>query len=150
VAVDTEIHHVKSRGDAYFNTPISLALMAVLGRADWEAFEPKHLQNPAVKDFAAKVHVYVDEEIESAYPQKRSAGVLVKLKNGRRLSIFQEFSKGEPETPLSYAETADKFRSEAGEYLEDSDVSLIISAVEKAEGKAERIFSLLTGNLNKG
>lgn len=111
VAVDTEIHHVKSRGDAYFNTPFALALMAVLGRADWEAFEPKHLQDPAVKDFAAKVRVYMDEEIESAYPQKRSAKVLVKLKNGQTLSVFSRACQGRAGDTL-------KLRRDSGEIQE--------------------------------
>ena len=38
-AIDTEIHDVKSRGDAYFNIPYALAARAVLGRCDYDAFD---------------------------------------------------------------------------------------------------------------
>ena len=150
VAVETEIHEVKSRGDAYFNGAYALALKAVLGRADWDAFDTAHLNDPTVQDFARRVQVVLDEEIEKTYPRLRSARLTLKLKDGRTLSIFQELAKGEPETPFSMEETAQKFRGEAEKYLSAQAMESIVSKVSQGRGRAQDVFQFLPDHVREG
>ena len=144
VAIETEIHEVRSRGDAYFNLPYALSVRIALGRADWDAFDVRHLENPKVRGLINKVKVFIDEEIEKAYPKKRGARVVLTLKRGESLTAFQPLPRGEPELPVSFDETAEKFHREAEGYLGKEDRDKIIIKLQGAEGQAGEIFERLT------
>jgi 2-methylcitrate dehydratase PrpD len=144
VAVETEIHQIRSRGDAYFNIPYGLSVRIVLGRADWDAFDVRHLKKLKVKRLIDKVQVLIAEDIDRAYPKERGARVTIKLKNGKILTAFQPLPRGEPELPISLDETAEKFRREAEGYLEKEDIKKIIFKVRAAEGEASEIFGILS------
>lgn len=143
VAIETEIHQIRSRGDAYFNLPYALSVRIILGRADWDAFDVRHLENPKVKGLINKINVCIDEEIDKAYPNKRGARVTLTLKSGEIFSAFQPLPRGEPELPVSFKETADKFRREAQGYLGKEDIDKIITKLQGAEGQAGEIFKIL-------
>jgi 2-methylcitrate dehydratase PrpD len=117
VAVETEIHDIKSRGDAYFNIPYALAARVILGKADWDAFGEEHLKNESLLEAMKKVKVMVDPDWESQYPRQRGAGVEVVLKDGTVLSEKVNYALGEPENPLPPSVTLEKLRSTAGEFL---------------------------------
>ena len=144
VAVETEIHQVRSRGDAYFNMPFALSVRIILGRADWDAFDVRHLENPEVKRLINTVQVSIAQEIDRAYPKKRGAKVTLKLKNGRSFTAFQPLPRGEPELPISFDETAEKFRREAEGYIGKKDIDDIISKLRATEGGASEIFEILS------
>jgi len=149
VAVETEIHQIRSRGDAYFNIPYGLSVRMILGRADWDAFDVKHLENPKVKRLIDKIEVLIAEDIDRAYPKKRGARVTIKLRNGRILTTFQPLPRGEPELPISLDETAEKFRREAEGYLKEGDINKIIFKVRGAEGQASEIFGILSKEFHR-
>jgi len=144
VAVETEIHQVRSRGDAYFNIPYALSVRTVLGRADWDAFDVKHLENSEVKGLINKVQLFIDEDITRAYPEKRGARVTLKLKNGEVFTAFQPLPRGEPELPISINETVEKFRQEADGYLGKRDIDTIITKLRGSDGQASEIFGILS------
>ena len=149
VAVETEIHQVRSRGDAYFNIPYALSVRTVLGRADWDAFDVKHLENSEMKGLIDKVQLFIDEDINRAYPEKRGARVTLKLKNGEVFTAFQPLPKGEPELPISIDETAEKFRREADGYLGKEDIDTIITKLHGTKGQASEIFGILSKKFHK-
>ena len=144
VAVETEIHQIRSRGDAYFNIPYGLSVRIVLGRADWDAFDVRHLENPNVKRLIGKIKVLIAEDIDRAYPKERGARVTIKLKNGKIFTASQPLPRGEPELPISLDETTEKFRQEAEGYLEKEDINKIIFKIRGAEGEASEIFGILS------
>jgi 2-methylcitrate dehydratase PrpD len=149
VAVETEIHQIRSRGDAYFNIPYGLSVLIVLGRADWDAFDVQHLENPKVKRLIDKIKVFTAEDIDRAYPQERGARVTMKLRNGKIFTAFKPLPRGEPELPISLDETAEKFRREAEGYLEKEDINNIIIKVRGAEGQASEIFGILSKKFHR-
>jgi len=149
VAVETEIHEIRSRGDAYFNIPYGLSVRIILGRADWDAFDVRHLENPNVKRLIDKIQVLIAEDIDRAYPKERGARVTIKLKNGEIFTAFQPLPRGEPELPISFDETAKKFRREAEGYLEKEDINKIIIKVRGAEGQASEIFGILSKQFHR-
>ena len=117
IAVQTEIHDLNSRGDAYFNSPYALAARMTLGRIDWEAFDERHFQNESLLEIKKKVRVLIDPEVESLYPGQRGAIVEIHLKDGKVLSGKVNHPRGEPENPLPPSVTLEKFRSTAGNFL---------------------------------
>jgi 2-methylcitrate dehydratase PrpD len=149
VAIETEIHQVKSRGDAYFNMAYALSVRTVLGRADWDAFDVKHLENDEVKGLIDKVQLSIDEDITGAYPAKRGARVTVRVKQGEVFTAFQPLPRGEPELPISFDETAEKFRWEARCYLRKEDIDTIVAKLRGVEGQAREIFEILSQGFHK-
>jgi 2-methylcitrate dehydratase PrpD len=117
IAVETEIHEVNRRGDAYFNIPYALAARMALGRADWDSFDEKHFQNEGLVAIREKVQVVIDPEVESRYPRQRGAIVEVHLRDGKVLSGAVNHPLGEPENPLPSSITREKFRKTAGGFL---------------------------------
>jgi 2-methylcitrate dehydratase PrpD len=120
-----------------------------LGRADWDAFDVRHLENPNVKRLIDKIQVLIAEDIDRTYPKERGARVTIKLKNGEIFTAFQPLPRGEPELPISFDETAKKFRREAEGYLEKEDINKIIIKVRGAEGQASEIFGILSKQFHR-
>ncbi len=99
IAVETEIHSLNKRGDAYFNIPYALAARMVLGRNDWDAFDEKHFKNEQILQLMNKIEVDVDPQIESHYPNQRGAIVEVVVEKGKTFYGKVNCPLGEPENP---------------------------------------------------
>jgi 2-methylcitrate dehydratase PrpD len=117
VAVETEIHEVKTRGDAYFNIPYALAARIILGRNDWDAFDEKHFKKEDLVQLMKKIEVTIDPEVESLYPQERGSRVEMELTGGKVLTGAVRHALGEPENPLPLSVTREKFHEAASDFL---------------------------------
>jgi 2-methylcitrate dehydratase PrpD len=135
VAVETEIHEIRSRGDAYFNIPYALAARAVLGKTDWDAFGEEHFRNESLLGVMKKVNVLADPDWESRYPRQRGAGVEVVSKDGKVFSAEVDYALGEPENPLPPEMTREKFRRAAGKFLDAAMIERMESLLGPAGSK---------------
>ena len=80
-----------------------LGLIACHGAAGIAEFE-RALDDTAVADFAARVAMEADAEVEAAYPRRWIGKVEVLTRDGRRLESRVEQPKGDPGNTLSRAE----------------------------------------------
>jgi 2-methylcitrate dehydratase PrpD len=113
---------------AKFSIPVSVALMLIHGKAGVDEFSAEHLQDPALRSIAGRVHVTPDEWREEVYPAQRGAEVRVFTPRG----IFQGevvIPKGDPENPFSSDELREKFRGNAGKVLSRDGVSRLENLV---------------------
>lgn len=117
IAVETEIHEVKTRGDAYFNIAYALAARIILGRNDWDAFDEKHFKNKDLVQLMKKIEAVIDPEVESHYPHERGSRVEMELTDGKVLQGGVRHALGEPENPLPSSVTVEKFREAASDFL---------------------------------
>jgi 2-methylcitrate dehydratase PrpD len=122
IAVETEIDALASRGDAYFNIPYALAARLVLGRNDWDSFDPRHFADESLMAVMQKVSVQADPELDSLYPHQRGSIVEVHTVDGNLCSAQVRYPLGEPENPLPVSSTRDKFRRSAGTFLSNGDL----------------------------
>lgn len=148
IAVETEIHSLNERGDAYFNIPYALGARMVLGRNDWDAFDEKHFTNERILKIMKKVKVEVDPEIESRYPNQRGSFVEVDIGNGKPLHGKVSHPLGEPENPLPSLMTKEKFRGAAGLFLSKKSMDRIeaILDVSGLTDSAQTLFETLSEN----
>ncbi|MBE0597834.1 MAG: MmgE/PrpD family protein, partial [Desulfuromonadales bacterium] len=116
-AVDTEIHQLKSRGDAYFNLSYAMAARIVLGHNDYDAFAEEHFTNPRILALMPRIRVAVEPQIDALYPKKRGALVELQTVAGGGLRKEILIARGEPENPLPDAFTRHKFRKAAADCL---------------------------------
>jgi len=149
IAVETEIHSLSKRGDAYFNIPYALAARMVLGRNDWDAFDEKHFKNEQIVQLMKKIKVDVDPKIESHYPNQR--GAIVEVVVGKGKAFYGEVSHplGEPENPLPSSMTLEKFRQATGAFLSKRSLDRIetILDVEDLTDSPEILAEILSENI---
>ena len=144
-AVETEIHDLKSRGDAYFNIPYALAARAVLGKNDWDSFDERHFTNERLIGVMDKIEVYVDPDVERLYPNQRGSVVEVHMVEGNTLYGEINHALGEPENPIPDSATMEKFRAAAGSFLSKKGMDRIegmlevSSTIEPAQGLFEAV-----------
>jgi len=119
----------KSAQEARFSLQYCMAAQSVLGGVRLAAFAPEALANPAILALMQRVTVSEDAELAAAYPKKRMAKLLVRLKDGREINHFQQTRKGDPEDPLSDAELVAKYDELAGSVLAPSKLSALRQAI---------------------
>ncbi|MCC5857169.1 MAG: MmgE/PrpD family protein [Ectothiorhodospiraceae bacterium] len=103
VVVPTTVHQGK------FSMGTTLGLIAVHRRAGVQEFE-QHFLAPETAAFRDKVRMELDEEVDSAYPQRWIGKVSLVTTDGRRLQARVDEPKGDPGNTLSRPELEDKAR----------------------------------------
>jgi 2-methylcitrate dehydratase PrpD len=98
----TTVHQAK------FSMGTVLGLLAVHGAAGLAEFEEHALVDPRVAAFRERVRMVLDEEVNSAYPQRWIGKVDVRTVDGRTLSARADVPKGDPGNSLTRAEIEDK------------------------------------------
>ena len=146
-AVLTEIQTLNSRGDAYFNIPYALSATALLGRNDYDAFSRRHFKNRALIALMKKIKVDVDPEVDKRYPKQRGANVKVLTRDGKTYKSIIAYPLGEPENPLPFSLTLEKFRAAAGDYLSHKNMERIEGLLNISEplDPPERLFDAVSG-----
>jgi len=87
-----------------FSMGFVLALIAREGHAGVLDFDEAALKDAELLDFASRVDMVVDPEIDRAHPQRWMATVDVETVDGRALSATMEEPKGDPGNPLTREE----------------------------------------------
>jgi 2-methylcitrate dehydratase PrpD len=104
VKCPTTVHQSK------FSMGFVLALIAREGRAGVNEFTENALSDPELMALHDKVSMQVDTKIDSAYPNKWCAKVVLTTQNGERYSHFVDTPLGDPGNFLSREQIEDKVR----------------------------------------
>lgn len=144
IALETEIETLGGRGDAYFNIPYALAARLVLGRSDWDAFDPRHFGDSRIAEIMKKVSIGLDPEIEASYPEQRGSVVEVCTADGGKRCARVALPLGEPENPLPDSLLLDKLRRAAEGVLSGEETARIESLLRPGgpEDSPESLFGI--------
>ena len=129
---------------AQLSHPYVCAVTLLEGNAFIDQFTEEKIRDPRILEFAKKVEVVHDEEIEKLPRHLRYTGkVDVHMNVGRVFNLQETFHKGHPKNPFSSDELLWKFRTLSGKAIEDENrVDRIIDAVLHMEELAS--FNELT------
>jgi 2-methylcitrate dehydratase PrpD len=94
---------------AKFSIQYTVAHAMVHGSVRLNAFLPDRMNDADVRALMKKIEVVADPELSKGYPTQRAAQVEIETNDGRRLSHFQQYRKGDPELPLTDQELDGKF-----------------------------------------
>ena len=83
--------------EGQFSLIFTVATAFIKERVRLEAFTPQALVNPEVSALAQKCQVYVDKQVDEAFPLKRMAHLTVQLRNNDVIDFMQETRKGAPD-----------------------------------------------------
>lgn len=139
VVVPSSVHQAK------FHMGTVLALVAIRGCADVSTFD-WYWQDPEIADFARKVRMRLDDEVDAAYPARWMAKVTVRTRFGEAFEARVEEPKGDPGNPLTAAELHLKF-SHLARYqgaLAEAEIGPLF-CLARAIGQAEAVSSLFEG-----
>ncbi len=131
--VPTNTHQAK------FSMGFVLALIAHRRRAGVHDFNDEAIRDPQLLDFASRVSMTVDPEIESLHPERWASEVEVVLKSGDTLFTRVESPRGDPDQWLSPEEIDEKFRNLTNSVgqLDDAAMASLIGAVRGLAGRVD-------------
>jgi len=107
----TLLHHQPRTGlEAKFSMEFCLAILLLEHKAGLVQFSDKVVQRPDVQEMIRRINFYVDPEAESAGYDKMTSILKIHLTDGGVITGRADFGKGSPANPMSFDETAEKFR----------------------------------------
>jgi 2-methylcitrate dehydratase PrpD len=95
--------------EAKFSTAYCVAAAFVLGSVRLRAFEPDALADPAIRGLVERTSVVPDDAMESLFPGRREARLVVVDRAGERHEYTRHTRKGDPDDPLTDGELRAKF-----------------------------------------
>lgn len=119
--------------DAQFSLPYVTAVSLVKKRASVPEFTDAAIKDPVVLETARKVRWELDPEAEKVYPKKYPSTVIVTLKDGRKLTSYIEYPKGDAENPVTREELLSKFKLLASNNISEKRIEKIINKVANLE-----------------
>jgi 2-methylcitrate dehydratase PrpD len=118
---------------AKFSIQYTVAHALVHGSVRLNAFLPDRMADRDVRELMKKFEVVADPELSKGYPNQRAAQVEIEMNDGRKLSHFQPYRKGDPELPLTDDELNDKFLELAIPVLGEAKSRALLEQLWKTE-----------------
>ncbi len=109
--------------------------MLVHGQVGVKSYTAAAIADPKVLAVAAKVRYEVKPY--PTYPGSFPGGVVITLKDGRKLDAELDYQQGGPENPLTAAEVLEKWRGNATLCLDDATVERLERAILAIEEHAD-------------
>ena len=104
-------HHPKTGLEAKFSMEFCIAILLLDRKAGLREFTNEVVNRPDVQAMIHRVNFYIDPVADQAGYNKMTSLLRIHLKNGRVIIGQAQFAKGSPSNPMSFGETADKFRA---------------------------------------
>jgi 2-methylcitrate dehydratase PrpD len=141
VRIGVSSYAVKNNGEpapvdimgAQYSFPYCAALALAGDPADPGMYLEKAIDDAGRRALARRVELYVDPEMEAAYPRHYGSRIELALANGERRASFVLDPHGMPADPVSDQERIEKFARLAGCAKPSGRVSDIARTVQRAE-----------------
>jgi len=118
---------------AKFSIQYTVAHAMVHGSVRLNAFLPDRMQDPDVRALMKKIEAVADPELSRGYPTQRAAQVEIETNDGRTLTHFQPYRKGDPELPLTDLELDGKFFELATPVIGEARAAALLDLLWKTE-----------------
>ena len=127
--------------------PYCIAVAVTKGNVLPSDFEEDALRDPFVWSLLDKIKVVANPEIDALFPKVKRAIVTIKTSKGE-YKKQEDFSKGQPERPLSEKELISKFKANSKKKISSSRMEDIIKATQELENinEIEKYMKLLVNN----
>ncbi|MEO7729175.1 MAG: MmgE/PrpD family protein [Burkholderiales bacterium] len=133
---------------AQYSFPYCAALALTADPTDPAMYTEKAINDTARRELAMRVELYVDAEMEAAYPKHYGSRIEVQLANGKSLQSFVMDPHGMPADPVTETERLAKFSRLAAAVLPEKTSKEIIRMVRAVETlkSARELSALLRGS----
>lgn len=114
---------------AQYSVPFVLGVAAVEGRSALLPLTEKSLHRAETVDFAGRVTLLVDDEIDAAFPATTGARIVLKTATGQHLREVRH-PLGDPDNPMPHDQLLEKFRIATRDILDAGRQAAMLSALE--------------------
>jgi len=118
---------------AQYSFPYCAALALAGDPTDPAMYLEKVIDEPGRRALARRVELYVDDQMEAAYPKHYGSRIELVLANGERRTSFVLDPHGMPADPVTDPERSEKFARLAGKAKPAARVADIAAAVQRSE-----------------
>ncbi len=133
----------KTTSQAQYSLAWPVAAVLVRGKVGVDEVIPDSFTDSKIINLTNRTNVDIDSVIESEFPAKRLANVIIKLKNGEEFKSGITEASGGPDPQPTADEVIDKFRIYAGTVMDESRVSQIEKKVLSLDEKGSDFKALL-------
>lgn len=119
-----------------FSLHYCLAAAAHYGKVGLDEFTEERIQDVEAQRLMKLVEVIVDDAMEREFaknPDKWSVELIVRLANGVTYHKFIPYPKGDPQNPVSYEETEEKFRAIVEPVYSVEQIEALLNTVRNME-----------------
>lgn len=119
-----------------FSLPYCVSAALFFGDVSTKHFSEDCFHDPTLRSMLARVHVVVDEKIETIFrnnPHQWTQQIEIRTHAGKTFVERVDFPKGDPENPMSFDETIAKFSRLTTDILSERECTYIIDKVSKLE-----------------
>ncbi len=124
----------RTPAEGRFSLRYVVATALTHGSVRLAAFEPSRLKDVRTTELMKKISVFIDPELDAAFPAKRAARVTITAA-GRREQFLQPTRKGDPDLPLSDRELEQKFMELAAPVLGQGPAQELLSRLWRLEAQ---------------
>jgi len=118
---------------AQYSIPYCVGVALAHDAADPASYASDRLTDPPTRELAARTELYVDDEMEAAYPAHFGARVRVELQNGQIYEGYELTPHGTPERPCTDEELTQKLGRLARASCSEAQLSTVIELVSRIE-----------------
>jgi 2-methylcitrate dehydratase PrpD len=119
----------QSLESAQYSYPFCLAVAAHGGPKALLPFDEKWIGRKDLSEWALKVQLVLDEELDALFPRQTAARLVVNTRQ-ERLTRLIEYPLGDPANPMSPTDHQDKFFALSQKYLHDDEGHKIVKSVD--------------------
>lgn len=125
--------------DAQMSLPYASVLALLHDGLQVDLFQPAKTR-AAVAPHLQKLHIYVHDQADHMYPNYRAADVKIETTAGETFDVFVDNPLGEPTTPLSDAQIAQKFIVNCAPILGEQQATARVEALLNGDLCATTLF----------
>ncbi len=140
ILFDPHKYEPKSRETADHSLPYCLARAILDREISTRTFDDEKINDPAVSKIIHKIKGEASEEFERMFPAKQPSRVTLTLKNGKSVSVYLEYPKGDPREPMSLRDLEIKFKGLSDPLLSADRQTAIQKMTFEAENTSAREF----------
>jgi 2-methylcitrate dehydratase len=111
ILFDPHKYRPESRETADHSLPYCIAAALVDHKITTASFSEEKLKDPRIWEVIDKIKGEASQEFEKMFPAKQPSKVVVRTKDGREISEYLEYPKGDPREPMTMEDLENKFNA---------------------------------------
>ncbi|MFS0574028.1 MmgE/PrpD family protein [Sporosarcina sp. 179-K 3D1 HS] len=133
--------HCTNLLDAQMSLPYSIAVALLNNSLQVNHFKPENA-GEQVWELCDKIEIYVDEEADKNYPQKRAAKVEIIMDDGRTIKEVLDNPLGEPTRPLSDRQIEAKFYDNCAPIIGEEKAEKFIENMKSFQNDLDFLYEI--------
>jgi len=140
ILFDPHKYRPESRETADHSLPYCIAACLVDHKITTESFSDAKLKDERIWKVIDKIKGEASQEFEKMFPAKQPSKVVVKTTDGREVSEYLEYPKGDPREPMTMEDLENKFNSLSAAVMSPERQAELKKMIFSCEGMRARDF----------